>query len=133
MNNKEVHEDMAETLGDYPPIYCRELAPGTVSLTGGRAQGDDSKQSAYRTYSTVKNGVVYFRRGQMSTDNNQQSATKNHHVVGNLLRAIETVLQYSDIRGSVLPLIILLHTILTNFSTNYLVMCKVYTDVEGIK
>ena len=24
-------------------VYCRELAPGTVSLTGNRAQGDDSK------------------------------------------------------------------------------------------
>ena len=24
-------------------IYCRELAPGTVSLTGDRAQGDNSK------------------------------------------------------------------------------------------
>ena len=27
-------------------IYCRELAPRTVSLTGDRAQGDDSKQCA---------------------------------------------------------------------------------------
>ena len=24
-------------------VYCRELAPSTVSLTGDRAQGDDSK------------------------------------------------------------------------------------------
>ena len=30
-------------------VYCRELAPGTVSLTGDRAQGDDSKQYAYST------------------------------------------------------------------------------------
>ena len=30
-------------------IYCRELAPGTVSLTGDRAQGDDSKHCAYST------------------------------------------------------------------------------------
>ena len=29
--------------------YCRELAPGTVSLTGDRVQGDDSKQCAYST------------------------------------------------------------------------------------
>ena len=28
-------------------VYCRELAPGTVSLTGDRAQGDDSEQCAY--------------------------------------------------------------------------------------
>ena len=28
-------------------VYCRELAPGTVSLAGDRAQGDDSKHCAY--------------------------------------------------------------------------------------
>ena len=28
-------------------VYCRELAPGTVRLTGDRAQGDDSKHCAY--------------------------------------------------------------------------------------
>ena len=28
-------------------VYRRELAPGTVSLTGDRAQGDDSKHWAY--------------------------------------------------------------------------------------
>ena len=27
-------------------VYYRELAPGTVSLTGDRAQGDDSKHCA---------------------------------------------------------------------------------------
>ena len=27
-------------------VYCRELAPGTISLTGDRAQGDDSKHWA---------------------------------------------------------------------------------------
>ena len=33
-------------------VYCRELAPGTVSLTGDRAQGDDSKyDSNYNWYS----------------------------------------------------------------------------------
>ena len=30
-------------------VYCRELAPGTVSLTGDRAQGDDRKHWAYST------------------------------------------------------------------------------------
>ena len=30
-------------------VYCRELAPGTVSLTDDRAQGDDSKHWAYST------------------------------------------------------------------------------------
>ena len=28
-------------------IHCRELAPGTVSLTGDRAQGDDSKHDSH--------------------------------------------------------------------------------------
>ena len=31
-------------------VYCRELAPGTVSLTGDRAQDDDSKHWAYSTW-----------------------------------------------------------------------------------
>ena len=30
-------------------VYCRELAPGTVSLTGDRAQGDDSKHDSHYT------------------------------------------------------------------------------------
>ena len=33
-------------------VYRRELAPGTVSLTGARAQGDDSKHWAYSTRDT---------------------------------------------------------------------------------
>ena len=28
-------------------VYCRELAPGVISLTGGWARGDDSKQHGY--------------------------------------------------------------------------------------
>ena len=28
-------------------VYCCELAPGTVSLTGDRAQGDDSKHDSH--------------------------------------------------------------------------------------
>ena len=28
-------------------VYCRELAPGTVSLTGDRAQGDDGKHDSH--------------------------------------------------------------------------------------
>ena len=28
-------------------VYCRELAPDTVSLTGDRAQGDDSKHDLH--------------------------------------------------------------------------------------
>ena len=30
-------------------VYCRELAPGTVSLTDDRAQGDDSKHDSHYT------------------------------------------------------------------------------------
>ena len=32
-------------------VYCRELALGTVRLTGDRAQGDDSKHDSH--YSTI--------------------------------------------------------------------------------
>ena len=28
-------------------VYCRELAPGTVCLTGDRAQGNDSKHDSH--------------------------------------------------------------------------------------
>ena len=31
-------------------VYCRELAPSTVSLTGDRAQGDDSKHDSHYIY-----------------------------------------------------------------------------------
>ena len=30
--------------------YCRELAPGTVSLKGDWVRGDNSKQNSYYTY-----------------------------------------------------------------------------------
>ena len=33
-------------------VYRRELDPGTVSLTGDRAQGNDSKHWAYSTVLT---------------------------------------------------------------------------------
>ena len=31
-------------------VYCRELAPGIVSLTRDRAQGDDSKHDSHYNY-----------------------------------------------------------------------------------
>ena len=41
-------------------VYCRELAPSTVSLTGDRAQGDDSKQCAYSMYKNrLFDNIVY--------------------------------------------------------------------------
>ena len=36
-------------------VYCRELAPGTVSLTGDRAQGDDSKHDSHYTVCLLEN------------------------------------------------------------------------------
>ena len=38
-------------------VYCRELAPGTVSLTGDRAQGDDNKHYSHYT-DVLKNVFV---------------------------------------------------------------------------
>ena len=45
-------------------VYCRELAPGAVSLTGDRAQGDDSKHDSHYTfYCNVNlNNVDFVRR-----------------------------------------------------------------------
>ena len=31
-------------------VYCRELAPGTVSLTRDRAQSDDSKHDSHYSF-----------------------------------------------------------------------------------
>ena len=40
---------------EYNPflVYCRELAPRTVSLTGDRAQGDDSKHDLHFTHLAI--------------------------------------------------------------------------------
>ena len=39
----------ASSTTSYNPflVYCRELAPGTISLTRGRAQSDDSKHGSH--------------------------------------------------------------------------------------
>ena len=44
-----IHHHPWQTNRLYNPflVYCRELAPGTVSLTGDWAQGDDSKHDSY--------------------------------------------------------------------------------------
>ena len=44
-----VYPCMRQYIEHYNPflVYCRELAPGTVSLTGDRAQGDDSKYDSH--------------------------------------------------------------------------------------
>ena len=45
-------------------VYCRELSPGTVCLTGDRAQGDDSKHDSHYTIHIIlynnKVIIVYF-------------------------------------------------------------------------
>ena len=42
-------------------VYCRELAPGTVSLTCDRAQGDDSKHdSHYNPFIGGKHEMLYI-------------------------------------------------------------------------
>ena len=52
------------TIGQYASyynafnVYCRELAPGTVSLTGYRAQGDDDKHCANCTFE-IKSGDIH--------------------------------------------------------------------------
>ena len=38
-------------------VYRRELAPDTISLTGDRAQGDDSKHWAYSKVFTCYNSL----------------------------------------------------------------------------
>ena len=48
-NNKMYTHSYLRVVVIYNPIlvYCRELAPGTVSLTCDRAQGDDSKHDSH--------------------------------------------------------------------------------------
>ena len=53
-----------DKLKKYNPflVYCRELAPSTVSLTGDRAQGDDSKHDSHYSQDNLKQGlrVIYM-------------------------------------------------------------------------
>ena len=44
-----------------------------------------------------------------------------------------TLVCYGDLRHTGLNQIRTIYTTLTNFSTKYLAMCKVYSDVGGIK
>ena len=39
-------------------VYCRELAPGTVSLTCERAQGDDSKHDSHFFFIVIKTIII---------------------------------------------------------------------------
>ena len=40
-------------------VYCREFAPGTVSLTGDWAQGDDSKHDSQNSVYNVMFITMY--------------------------------------------------------------------------
>ena len=50
----------SQTLYNAFNVDCRELAPGTVCLTGYRAQGDDSKYFAYCTTELPTNTCINF-------------------------------------------------------------------------
>ena len=40
-------------------VYCCELAPGTVSLTGDWVHGDDSKQTLYYNEKKLTRDYIY--------------------------------------------------------------------------
>ena len=57
-------------------VYCRELAPRTVSLTRGQAQGDDSKHdshytdvtgAAFHQFVAIENGLENYPVGCVQT------------------------------------------------------------------
>ena len=43
-------------------VYCHELVPGTVSLTGDRAQGDDSKHDSTIACLLLIDNLIYMHR-----------------------------------------------------------------------
>ena len=56
-----VHKHDMKKLYNSFLVYCRELAPGTVSLTGDRAQGDDSKHDSHYTCKLERKELVVIR------------------------------------------------------------------------
>ena len=48
-----IDRPLLTSIHNYNDVHCRELAPGAISLTGDRVQGDDSKQCAYSSASFV--------------------------------------------------------------------------------
>ena len=49
-------------------VYRRELAPRTVSLTGDRAQGDDSKHWAYYSFLSISSILLPTRKSGIRRD-----------------------------------------------------------------
>ena len=47
-------------------VYCRELAPGTVSLTGDWAKGDDSQDVNTRCVYIMLEMVFYYQEKEGS-------------------------------------------------------------------
>ena len=54
--NQQKQRDLSQDMYNPFLVYCRELAPATVSLTGDRAKGDDSKHDSH--YSAQ---IILFR------------------------------------------------------------------------
>ena len=59
--NTECQHSQISAAGLYNPflVYCRELAPSTVRLTGDLAQGDDSKHDSNYSYRCTS--IMYLR------------------------------------------------------------------------
>ena len=55
-------------------VYCRELAPGTVSLTGDRAQGDDSKHDSHYNESCLLKPYPFLLANIVDPDEMLQNA-----------------------------------------------------------
>ena len=63
------HKHNNSTKSYYNPflVYCRELAPGIVSLTVDRAQGDDNKHDSHYTQSST-NTITALKVSQSCAD-----------------------------------------------------------------
>ena len=57
-------------------VYCRELALGTVSLTGDRAQGDDSKHDSHYRVERLNNiSMIIVVKGQHEVSLNESKTS----------------------------------------------------------
>ena len=63
------HKHNNSTKSYYNPflVYCRELAPGIVSITVDRAQGDDNKHDSHYTQSST-NTITALKITQSCAD-----------------------------------------------------------------
>ena len=60
-------------------VYCLELAPGTVSLTGYRAQGDESKHCAYYNRENIQNYLKKITTKTTTTDSVSSNSACNYN------------------------------------------------------